>query len=55
LDLIFSGICAIDFEDDEDDDEWGHSTSAIVCLQKFALLLENEVIDPVTKFVAGKI
>lgn len=32
LELIFAGILAINFEEDEDDDEWGHSLSALCCL-----------------------
>lgn len=32
LELIFAGILTINFEEDEDDDEWGHSVSALCCL-----------------------
>lgn len=46
---------AISFEEDEDDDEWGHSLSAVCCLQKFALLLQNEITEPVVKFVVANI
>lgn len=53
--LIFGGILAISFEEDEDDDEWGHSVSAVCCLQKFALLLQNEITEPVVKFVVANI
>lgn len=43
------------FEEDEEDDEWGHSLSAVCCLQKFALLLGDQIIDPVVKFIAANI
>lgn len=55
LELIFAGILAISFEEDQDDDEWGHSASAVCCLQKFALLLQNEITEPVVKFVVANI
>lgn len=55
LTLIFEGILAITFDEDEDDDEWGHSLSAACCLQKFALLLQNEITEPVVKFVVANI
>lgn len=53
--LIFAGILTISFDEDEDDDEWGHSLSAACCLRKFALLLENEITEPVVKFVVANI
>lgn len=32
LQLIFDGLLKINFEEDEDDDEWGHALSAACCL-----------------------
>lgn len=55
MELIFAGILAISFEEDEDDDEWGHSLSALCCLQKFALLLKEEITETVVKFVVANI
>lgn len=42
----------IDFDEEDDDDEWGHALSAACCLQKFSILLKNDVMDPVVSFVA---
>ena len=55
LELIFAGMLTITFEEDEDDDEWGHSLSAACCLRKFALLLEHQILEPVVKFVVANI
>ena len=52
LQLIFSGLLKITFEEDEDDDEWGHSLSAACCLQRLSVLLGNELMDPVVSYVA---
>jgi hypothetical protein len=32
LQLVFDGLLKINFEEDEDDDEWGHHLSAACCL-----------------------
>ena len=32
LGLIFAGLLKINFEEDDDDDEWGHALSAACCL-----------------------
>ena len=45
--LVFEGLLQIHFEEDEDDDEWGHSLSATCCLQKMSLMLKDEVLSPV--------
>ena len=39
LGLIFKGLLKINFEEDMDDDEWGHAISAACCLQTLASLL----------------
>ena len=55
MELIFAGILSIQFDEDEDDDEWGHSLSALCCLQKFSLLLKDEITETVVKFVVSNI
>lgn len=32
IDLIIEGLCIINFDENEDDDEWGHALSAACCL-----------------------
>ena len=49
------GLLNITFEEDQDDDEWGHALSAACCLQKLAQLLKNEVIVEVVAFVTQHI
>jgi importin subunit beta-1 len=55
LELIFVGLLKINFEEDEDDDEWGHALSAACCLQKMSILLGNDLMDPVVQYVAKHI
>lgn len=55
LQLIFMGLLKINFEEDEDDDDWGHALSAACCLQAMSQLLKNEVMDPVVLFVSQNI
>lgn len=55
LELVLEGLKVITFEEDEDDDEWGHALSAACCLQKMALLMGNYVLQPVVEFVAAHI
>jgi hypothetical protein len=31
--MILQGLLVINFEEDEDDDDWGHALSAACCLQ----------------------
>ena len=51
--LILEGLCIINFEEDEgDDDDWGHALSAACCLQKLAVLIKNDVVDKVVGFAA---
>ena len=47
LNIITQGLLVITFDEDQDDEEWGHALSAACCLQKVALLLKSEVIDQV--------
>jgi hypothetical protein len=52
IDLILKGLSIITFDEDDDNEDWGHSLSAAVCLQKLALLLKNDVLPKVVKFAA---
>lgn len=55
LQLVFQGLLKINFEEDEDDDDWGHALSAACCLQKMSLLIKDEVLDPVIVFFSQNI
>lgn len=55
IQLALQGLTIINFEEDEDDDEWGHALSAACCLQKLSLLLGNQVLALVLQFVAANI
>ena len=55
LNLVTQGLLVINFDEDQDDEEWGHALSAACCLQKVALLLKSEVIDHVITFVTANI
>ena len=55
LSQVKQGLLNITFEEDQDDDEWGHALSAACCLQKLAQLLKNEVIVEVVAFVTQHI
>jgi hypothetical protein len=55
LSQVNQGLLNITFEEDQDDDEWGHALSAACCLQKLAQLLKNEVIVEVVAFVTQHI
>lgn len=52
---MHKGLLVIEFEEDEDDDEWGHALASAYCLKKLALLLKNDVMDNVVQFVAANI
>ena len=45
-------MAIINFDEDDDNEDWGHSLSAAVCLQKLAILLKNDVLPKVVKFAA---
>jgi len=53
--LVFTGLLKINFEEDEDDEVWGHSLSAACCLKILAQLLKDDVMDPVVQFVSANI
>jgi len=49
------GLCIINFDQDDDDEDWGHALSAGCCLQKLALLIKNDVMDRVINFASTNI
>ena len=53
--LILRGLLVINFEEDEDGEDWGHAISAGCCLQKLALLIGSEVMQPVIDYVAANL
>lgn len=53
--LILQGLSIIDFEEDEEGEDWGHAISAGCCLQKLALLIGNNVMQPVFTYVSENI
>ena len=55
MNLITQGLLVINFDEDQDDEDWGHALSAACTLQKVALLLKSEVIDHVITFVTANI
>ena len=34
----------VNFEEDEDEDDWGHAVAAGICLQHLAPLIKNDVM-----------
>ena len=55
IQLILEGLCIINFEEDDDDEDWGHALSAACCLQKLALLIKNDVMAKVITFASANI
>ena len=53
--ILINGLLNIQFDEDEDEDDWGHSVSAGNCLQKLALLIKNDIMEPVLKFVDERV
>ena len=53
--MIFKGICMIDFDEDDDTDEWGTALASASCLQALAQAIQDEILTLVIQFVAGKI
>lgn len=43
--MILQGVSVINFEEDDDEEEWGHAMSASCCLQKLAILIKNDVVS----------
>ena len=52
LQMILQGICMVSFEEDDEDEDWGHSLSAACCLQKLSILIGNDIMDTVVGFAA---
>lgn len=50
LKMILQGISVINFEEDDDEEEWGHAMSASCCLQKLAMLIKNDVVSAVVTY-----
>jgi hypothetical protein len=42
--MILQGLSVVNFEEDEDEDDWGHSISAGCCLQALSILIKNDVM-----------
>jgi len=53
--LILRGLLVINFEEDEDGEDWGHAISAGCCLQKLAVLIGSDVMQPVIDYVAANL
>ena len=45
----------IDFDEDDDTDEWGTALASASCLQALAQAIQDEILTLVIQFVAGKI
>jgi len=52
IQLLLEGLCIINFDEDEDDDDWGHALSAACCLQKLSLFIKNDILDQVINFAS---
>ena len=52
IDLILKGLAIITFDEDDDNEDWGHSLSAAFCLQKLSLLLKNDILEKVIAFAS---
>ena len=50
--MIIGGLQVINFEEDEDDDEWGHAKSAACALIMLSILQGDIVMTPVITFVS---
>lgn len=55
LDLILEGLCIINFDENDDDEDWGHALSAACCLQKLSVLIKNNVLEKVVAFASNNI
>jgi importin subunit beta-1 len=53
--LIFNGLLKITFDEQEDDDDWGHAHSATCCLQMVSQIIGNDVMPPMINFVSTNI
>lgn len=55
LDLILEGLFIINFDEDDDDEDWGHALSAACCLQKLSILIKDLVLTKVINFASVNI
>lgn len=55
IELILEGMGIVTFDEDDEDDEWGHALSAGLCLQKLSILIKNDVLERVVSYAAGNI
>ena len=55
IQMILQGLMVINFEEDEEEEDWGHFISSGYCLQKLAVLIGNDVMQPVVNYVAANI
>lgn len=56
IQLLLEGISNVQIDDEDDaEEEWGVNLSSGCCLVKLSLLLKNEVLGPVVKFVSENI
>ena len=55
IDMIIEGLCIINFDEDDDDEDWGHALSAACCLQKLSILIRNDVMDKIVSFASMNI
>ena len=53
--MILQGITMINFDEEDDDDDWGHALSATCALQAMSPLLGTHVLQPVIAFVTANI
>lgn len=55
LDLILEGLCIINFDEDDDDEDWGHALSAACCLQKLSIFIKDLALPKVINFASANI
>jgi len=55
LQMILQGISIVSFEEDDEDEDWGHALSAACCLQKLSIFIGNDIMDTVVGFAASNI
>jgi hypothetical protein len=53
--ILQNGLLCIQFEEDEDQDDWGHFVSAGNTLQQLSRLIKNDIMQPVLSFVDERI
>ena len=55
VDMLLESITRLNFEEDEDDEEWGVSASSGCCLRLLAQYAKDAVVDKVLAFVSTNI